>query len=636
MTGRGAMATESPCWRHASSTWASRALIFIATACATPGAPVPEPGAALAAAPGSGLAGVRFERVVSAAFPVLDESGRPYALPFLGGIDAPRPQLVDIDGDGDHDLFLQAYSNDLWFFENTGTAAAPKYEWRTDRYRDLDIGEWFRFVDLDADGDADLLAEHQFSHIRFYRNIGDPTAAAFQHVDSLRDADGTAIFLDRQNVPALVDVDCDRRLDFFVGRVSGTVARYEAIAPGAERFAFVSEPWEGIEIIGQIDTTGTQRHGANALAFADVDGDGDQDLFWGDFFERGVLLIENIGPTCSTPAFQVEPVLLWADSINTSGYNAPAPVDLDRDGDTDFVMGVIGGAYNPVLTASDNLYLWERTSPDRFSLRTTRMLHGIDLGSESAGAFGDVDGDGDLDLVAGNKIDRSNPREARLFLFRNDGSPSAPRFSLADTLPIRVPYNLAPALGDLDADGDADLLLGTWNADILYFRNEGTPREPRWIQDTALTIRAERVTNAVPALADIDGDGDLDLFVGEANGEVNFVRNEGTPSAPRFVVASDRLDDIDVGRRSAPAVVDLDGDGLLDLGIGREQGGIAFYRNAGTRGNPRFVPHEGPTLSLPPISTPMFVDLDGDGVPDVVSGSVGGGFVFYRGVRGER
>ena len=51
-----------------------------------------------------------------------DEAGQPYALPFLGGLDVPRPQFVDIDGDGDHDLFVQEYSNAVWFFENTGSA----------------------------------------------------------------------------------------------------------------------------------------------------------------------------------------------------------------------------------------------------------------------------------------------------------------------------------------------------------------------------------------------------------------------------------------------------------------------------------------------------------------------------------
>ena len=84
----------------------------------------------------------------------------------------PRPQFVDIDGDADLDLFVQEYSNAVWFFENTGTAKAPRYEWRTDRYQGLAIGEWFRFVDLDADGDFDLLSEQPLSLIKVFRNTG--------------------------------------------------------------------------------------------------------------------------------------------------------------------------------------------------------------------------------------------------------------------------------------------------------------------------------------------------------------------------------------------------------------------------------------------------------------------------------
>ena len=78
-----------------------------------------------------------------------DESGRPFDVPFLGGLDVPRPQFVDIDADGDHDLFLQEFRNEIWFFENTGTAKSPRYEWRTDKYQNLEVGEWYRFVDLD-------------------------------------------------------------------------------------------------------------------------------------------------------------------------------------------------------------------------------------------------------------------------------------------------------------------------------------------------------------------------------------------------------------------------------------------------------------------------------------------------------
>jgi hypothetical protein len=120
-----------------------------------------------------------FERVVSP-FAVGGPDGEAWTLPFLGGLDVPRPQLVDIDADGDLDLFLQEFRNEIWFFENTGSAKTPKYEWRTDKFQGIDVGEWYRFVDLDADGDFDVLAEQPFSNIRFYRNAGTKQAAKYE------------------------------------------------------------------------------------------------------------------------------------------------------------------------------------------------------------------------------------------------------------------------------------------------------------------------------------------------------------------------------------------------------------------------------------------------------------------------
>jgi hypothetical protein len=576
----------------------------------------------------------RFERLI-APFPVLDAAGRPHELPFLGGLDVPRPQFVDIDGDGDFDLFVQEYSNALWFFENVGRVGAPRYEWRTSRYQDLEIGEWYRFVDVDGDGLIDLLSELPFSHIRYYRNTGTTARAAFALVGPLEDSTGEPIFLDRQNVPALVDLDCDGRLDLFIGRIEGTVARYEADAPGARRFSLIAENFEGIEIVGGAGGgLGTARHGANALAFADFDGDEDLDLFWGDFFEAGMLLIENIGRTCSTPSFQVEPVHLpYAASAFTSGYNAPAPVDLDRDGDLDFLMGVLGGSFNPVATSADNFYYWERTSPTALTLRTTRFLDGLDLGSETAPAVLDLDGDGDLDLIVGSKIDPGTGDAGRLTTFVNEGSATAPRYRQAETFRVGDAYHLIPAAGDLDADGDIDLLVGTWNHDILLLRNDGTRQAPKWTLDPAGTIALARGSNAAPALADIDGDGDLDLFAGQANGAVSFYRNQGSRRSPRFVLAAETVGDIRAGRRSAPALVDLDGDGRLDLVVGREGGGVAVFRQTGTPASLQFTPLEGFDVALPSLATPVFADLDGDGTAELLSGAASGGVVYFRRVK---
>jgi hypothetical protein len=583
-------------------------------------------------APGTDTVG--WERVV-APFAVLDEHGREYDHPFLGGLDVPRPQFVDIDGDGDLDLFLQERSNDLIYFENTGTETAARYEWRSDRYRDIDIGEWYRFIDMDGDGDFDLLAERPYSYIRLYHNTGSATRPRFEIAgDTLRDAAGRPIFADRQNIANAADIDCNGLMDLFLGRVDGTITRYEEtrqVTGAVPRFRFVTDRFEGIEIVAAF---GSMRHGANSMFFADVDEDGDLDLFWGDFFEAGVLFIQNHG-TCPSPNLRGEPVPLRradGETILTSGYNVPILTDIDGDGDLDMFIGIIGGAFNPNTTASDNFHFYERTDAG-LELRTARYLGGIDVGSESTVAFADIDGDGDMDMLVGNKIDHTAIQSARMYLFSNVGTPREPRFQLTDTLDLASSYHHAPVLADLTGNGRLDMMLGTWNDGVLFFTNAGTAQQPDWVQDTARTVRLTRGSNTTPALVDIDGDGDLDLFVGEASGTLNFYRNTGSTTDPRFELVSDEFDGIDVGRRSHPAFVDLDGDGDFDMVVGREEGGGAVFRNEGTRTEPRFVPEDGVLLPLPPLGSPVFVDLDGDGRPELISGNLSGGVFYFRQTR---
>jgi hypothetical protein len=191
-------------------------------------------------------------------------------------------------------------------------------------------------------------------------------------------------------------------------------------------------------------------------------------------------------------------------------------------------------------------------------------------------------------------------------------------------------YHYAPAFGDLDGDGDLDMLLGSWKADVAYHRNDGTRRTPRFTLVDSSMVKLTRGSNTTPALGDVDGDGDLDLVVGEASGTLNFYRNVGTPTNPAFELVSDEFLGLDVGRRSAPTLVDIDDDGDLDLVVGTESDGLWLLRNEGTVSEPRFVRDVTYRPAVPPLAVPAYGDLDGDGDLDLLVGGVGGGVVFLE------
>ncbi len=600
--------------------YASVGLVLGCGASGAGNAPSPSPSSSVFPPP--------FVRIVDG-FEVRDQDGTPYDHPFLGGLNVPRPQLVDIDNDGDLDLFVQEATGQLAFFEQAGTPSQPDFVWRTRSYQDLDIGEWYRFVDMDNDGDYDLLAERRFSYIQYFRNDGSAEEASFTLVaDSLKDVDGTPIFSDRQNIPQVTDIDCDGRLDLFIGMLTGTVKRYEEVGRNAENiplFSLVTERFQNIEIVAQIGSL----HGANTMAFEDIDQDGDQDFFWGDFFEAGLLFIENVG-NCGTPVLTGEPVSFPVENpLASSGYNAPAFGDVDGDGDVDFLVGVLGGAFNPNRTTIDNFLFYEKEK-DGFTARTRRFITNVDVGSESIPAFADLDGDGDLDLLLSNKIDPERLQTSLLFRFENQGSPTRPDFQLAGTMDLEGLYHYAPAYADLDADGDLDMLLGSWKANVVWHRNDGTAEEPRFVLVDSTYVTITRGSNTTPALVDIDADGDQDLFIGESSGAINFYRNVGTTSNPNFEFVSDRFSDIDIGRRSVPTFADLDQDGDQDLFVGSESDGLTFFRNIGTPQAAVFVADTTFNIDVPPLSVPVFADIDGDGDLDLFVGGIGGGVVFYE------
>ncbi|KAA1057797.1 Alkaline phosphatase [Azospirillum argentinense] len=187
----------------------------------------------------------------------------------------------------------------------------------------------------------------------------------------------------------------------------------------------------------------------------------------------------------------------------------------------------------------------------------------------------------------------------------------------------------APVLSDIDGDGDLDLLVGNADGNTLFFRNTGTTLSPTFTLDSTNPFGISNVSagGALPGLVDIDGDGDLDLFIGNHAGTTLFYRNNGTSAqTPTFSLEGTNLFGIQsAGSYGALSFADLDGDNDFDLLIGGADGNIFFYRNNGSTQAPTFSLEGTNPFNLPPdldgYASPALADINGDGLVDLITKS---------------
>lgn len=577
-----------------------------------------------------------FERVI-VPFPVLNADGDSLAHPFLGGFNTPRPQFVDIDSDGDVDLFVQERSGRLMYFENDGSSATDQaLTWQTDRFQGLDVGEWFRFVE-NRDGGYDLLTESPYNYIRYYRNVGTATEPEFElATDTLHNASGEAIFSDRQNIPNITDLNCNGMPDLLLGRLNGTITHYRATGfdnEGVPVFQHVEDRFQDIEIVEQFAPGARPSlHGANSLTFADVNDDGHVDLLWGDFFETSLLYFENRG-SCSRPDLPIDPEPFPPpEPASTSGYNAPALTDWTGNGQLDVFIGVLGGAYNPNATLADNFYFYEANENGRYTKRTERFLSGIDAGSETTAAFGDLTGNGTPDMLIANRVAPTDRQTSHVTAYRNTGTAATPQLQEQGPLSLPNSYHYAPALADLTGNGQLDLIVGTWNGRIAGYENTSSADSITFASEPFFTAELPSSGNANPALFDITGDGRLDIVSGASDGRLYVLENTSTGGTVSFTAHEEHpaVAHVKRERRSAPAFADLTGNGQPDLIVGSEAQGLVMYRSTGGDSAPAFASEPTPLpVDAPALVTPSVVTLE-EGRPALVIGTRSGGLQYYR------
>jgi hypothetical protein len=512
----------------------------------------------------------------------------PFLIPNVGNLGSAKPNLADIDDDGDLDAFVGDSSGDTVFFENTGTPIAPVfaigipnpfgltpvptpglYSYRTAAPN---------LVDIDGDGDLDAFVGNTYGNTYFFENTGTATTPAFAAATAnpfgLADVGNSA-------KPDLADIDGD--LDALVGNSSGDTVFFENTGTAtAPAFAPGTPNSFGLTAVG-LDA---------APDLADIDGDGDLDALVGNS-SGDTVFFENTG-TVTTPAFAPSTTNSFGLSDVDSGA-APNLADIDDDGDLDAFVGNLSG-FTVFFenTGTPTAAAFAPTDPNPFGLVADGVLPAPDLA--------DIDDDGDLDAFIGNGIGST-------YFFENMGSPNAPdfrragknRFGLAD-----VGKEASPDLADIDGDGDLDAFVGErFGNAVFFFENTGTRCAPAFAAAIANPFGLVDVGDrSKPNLVDIDGDGDLDAFVGNREDNTVFFENTGTAIVPTFAAGANNPFGLIGLPNPAPNLADIDDDGDLDAFIGDSLGEVAFFENEAP------VPTPTPTPVPTPTPAPFDVVLE--------------------------
>lgn len=536
--------------------------------------------------------------------------------PFTGGTNKPKIRWLDWNNDDKVDLFLLDEDGKLKYFQNDGDINNPNFNLVDPSFQSLNCGGWFHFGDFDNDGEYELMTQSIIdpTHISYYEN---ESGILYLIVPELTTSDNEFMVSESVVTPTFTDIDNDGDQDFFTGHVTGTLGYYENIGfDSSPLYQFHTNDWQNILIIGQ--STFLARHGASAINFIDLDGDGDLDLTWGDYFQQSLYIVWNIG-TAEAPEMDIVNITnQYPDSpytVETAGQNMPTFSDLDYDGDMDLYITVLGGAYG--FQTINNFYYFENVGDSEFPLYveiTRNYLNSIDFYDKICPEFVDIDNDGNLDLIIGNSFETNSfPWNGRLKFLENNGTNINPIYEIIDEefLGSLIGKELTPTFVDIDNDGDLDLFSGETYGKILFSKNLGN--NINWDFDDFAEFEGIDVGyNSIPCFVDIDNDNDLDLFIGNSNGLILFYENSGTIEVYNYTLSSETYFDINVGSKSSPEFFDFDFDGDIDILIGSEYSGLYLYQNIGSLTFPNFIlntdiqfPDLGTNLK-PAISQPRY------------------------------
>ncbi len=471
--------------------------------------------------------------------------------------------FADLDGNGHADLYVGNYYGDIAWYRNTGNNVYDTvgYFLETSLYTIVPA-----FADIDQDGDLDLYLGNTDGNIQVYTNDGS------NHFTSsgLLQADGTDLDIGLYSSPVFVDEDEDGVIDvLYVG--------YDKL-------------YKYINTDGTFTADGTVLAGGSDLSyprkaqFSDIDQDGDLDMYAGS---AGYLYFyqKNGGTYASGVKMQSS-----GANIQCTAYDSPCIYDVDEDGDDDILIGKDEGGIEVHLNDGSGNFTNE-------GLMTNAQF--IEF-SKIRPELADTDGDGIKDLHFGQSTGYY------IHNYTNNGHNQYAASSIYYSYRDYADF----AYADKDNDGDLDMFVGDDDGYITYYRNDGTGSftGEGYLYEGGGAIKINVGTYASVSVF-YDNYGNPDLFVGNADGEIIHVEYSGGNYSTAGNVQADGVN-IDVGNNASPTFADLDGDGDDDLYVGNSVGNVYIFLNDG---NGTFTANgmlraDGSTIDVGFFASPAFAN----------------------------